>query len=160
DPTTVTASSFTLADGAGHAVAATAAYDATTRTATLTPSSPLALATSYTVRLSTALTSSDGIPLANPVSWSFTTAAGAVPPPTAVSSSPADGDSYVSPTGAVSVTFSRAMNPATITSGTFTLTGPGGGSVAAAVSYDQGTNSATFTPTTPLGGSTSYTAMV
>ena len=48
DPATITASSFTVT-GPGGPVTGTIAYDDSTRTATLTPSAPLAFSTAYTV---------------------------------------------------------------------------------------------------------------
>jgi hypothetical protein len=51
---------------------------------------------------------------------------------------------------AVSATFTEAMNPLTITTGTFQLTGPGGVAVIGTVSYDAINFIATFTPTAPL----------
>jgi hypothetical protein len=42
------------------------------------------------------------------------------------------------------------MNPATINTTTFTLTGTGGASVSGQVSYDTATNIATFTPSGTL----------
>ena len=59
---------------------------------------------------------------------------------------------------AISATFSEAMNPATITAATFTLTGPGATPVAGTVTY-AGTT-ATFTPTAVLATSTLYTATI
>jgi hypothetical protein len=53
----------------------------------------------------------------------------------------------------VSVTFSEAMDAATITTTSFTLD-----SVAGSVSYDSGTYTATFTPGASLSYSTTYTA--
>ena len=47
-------------------------YNATTNKATLTPSSPLALATTYTATLAGSIAATDGTSLA-PVSWTFTT---------------------------------------------------------------------------------------
>jgi hypothetical protein len=52
------------------------------------------------------------------------------------------------------------MNPLTITTATFGLTGPGGTAVAATVSYDAVDFIATLTPTAPLIASSSYTATV
>jgi hypothetical protein len=52
------------------------------------------------------------------------------------------------------------MNPLTITTGTFQLTGPGGAAIAGTVSYDAINFIATFTPTAPLTASTTYTAMI
>ena len=77
-------------------------------------------------------------------------------PPTVTGQTPANGATGVSTGTSVTATFSRAMDASTITSG-FTLTGPGG-SVAASVSYDAATNTATLTPSAALAGSTTYTA--
>jgi len=60
---------------------------------------------------------------------------------------------------AVSATFTEAMNPLTITTGTFQLTGPGG-AVVGTVSYDAINFIATFTPTAPLLASSSYVAAI
>jgi len=53
----------------------------------------------------------------------------------------------------ITATFSEAMDTSTITTGSFTLD-----SVSGSVSYDNGTNTATFTPDASLSYSTTYTA--
>jgi hypothetical protein len=62
----------------------------------------------------------------------------------------------------ISVTFSKAMKPATINSpaATFTLSGPGGALVIGDVTYIAATNIATFTPSSSLAPSTPYTATI
>src|SRR5207248_2738754 len=78
DATTMTSSTFTLpAAGSSTPIAATVSYDAATKTATLTPTLPAILAggTSYTARLETTIKAADGIALAAPVTWSFSTSA-------------------------------------------------------------------------------------
>jgi hypothetical protein len=60
----------------------------------------------------------------------------------------------------VSATFSKAMNPATISTSTFLLSETGGASVSGNISYVAATRVATFTPKAPLLPSTSYTAAV
>ena len=60
----------------------------------------------------------------------------------------------------MSATFTEAMDPLTITTATFGLSGPGDTAVAGTVSYDPGNFIATFTPTASLAASTSYTATV
>jgi hypothetical protein len=71
-PSSITPSSFqVLANGV--AVPASVAYDPTSLTATLTPSSPLAAQTSYTVQLSNAIQTADGTNLSGATSWTFTT---------------------------------------------------------------------------------------
>jgi Ice-binding-like/Bacterial Ig-like domain len=80
-------------------------------------------------------------------------------PPTVLSETPPIGAAPVCPnTAIVSVTFSKAMNPATINTTTFTLT-IGGVGVLGQVSYVVATDTATFTPTVALGQGT-YTAMI
>src|SRR5476649_2357424 len=67
--------------------------------------------------------------------------------PTVILVTPPSATAGVCPNSAIiSATFSKAMNPATITSSTFTLTAPGGASVAGAVTYNATTNIATFKP--------------
>ena len=82
-------------------------------------------------------------------------------PPTVTSVTPPNGSTLVCPnTAIITATFSKAMNPATINTTTFTLTGAGGTSVAGAVTYNTTTNIATFTPTVQLAASTTFTATI
>ena len=82
-------------------------------------------------------------------------------PPTVSAVTPADGATDVAPGTSVRATFSEAMDPATITSATFTLTPAGGGTpVGATVSYDGASRTATLDPNADLATSTSYTARV
>ena len=74
-------------------------------------------------------------------------------PPTVVSTSPTADATGVAVSTAVSVTFSEAMDAATITTGSFTLDG-----VSGSVTYESGTYTATFTPDANLAESTTYTA--
>ncbi len=70
---------------------------------------------------------------------------------------PAEGDTLVPPDTFVTVTFDEAMDPATISSGTFTLEGPRG-TVAATVSYHDRT--ATLMPLVQLAGHSIHTARI
>jgi hypothetical protein len=82
--------------------------------------------------------------------------------PTVTSVTPPAGSTLVcNSSAAITATFSKAMDPATITTTTFTLTGPGG-SVSGAVTYIAATNVATFTPASPpgLAVTTTYTATI
>jgi hypothetical protein len=58
------------------------------------------------------------------------------------------------------VTFSKAMNAATIDGTTFTLKGPGAVAVGGVVSYDAPSRTATFSPSASLALNTLYTATV
>jgi hypothetical protein len=82
-------------------------------------------------------------------------------PPTVILATPANGSTGVCPsTAIISATFSKAMNPATITTSTFTLTGPGGAAVSGTVTYVATSNIATFKPSSALALNTVYTATI
>src|SRR5207249_6642812 len=87
-----------------------------------------------------------------------TTAPGS--PPTVTSVSPASGASGVAVGTKVTATFSKAMNAATISGSTFQLRDPANALVAATVTYDGTTFTATLQPTSPLATSSTYTATV
>ena len=70
--TGVSASTFSLRNGAGTPVSSTVAYDAATRRATLRPSAPLAGDATYTATLTSGIRDATGNALAGR-SWSFTT---------------------------------------------------------------------------------------
>src|SRR5580704_11842362 len=74
--------------------------------------------------------------------------------PIVASTIPANGATGVPISQVVSATFSEAMNPATITTTTFTLAGPGGTAVAGSVTYTGLV--ASFTPSAPLAYNTTY----
>jgi hypothetical protein len=81
-------------------------------------------------------------------------------PPTVTAVTPPDGSTLVCPnTAIITATFSKAMNPATINSSTFTVAS-GGASVAGTVSYVVATDVATFTANNPLPASTTFTATI
>ena len=80
--------------------------------------------------------------------------------PTVTSVAPPNATIGACPNTIVTATFSEAMNPATITSATFTVTGPGSASVTGAVSYDAPSDTAIFTPSSTLALSTAYTATI
>jgi hypothetical protein len=81
-------------------------------------------------------------------------------PPTVTVVTPPNGTTLVCPnTAIITATFSKPMNPATLTTSSFTLTS-GGASVSGAVSYVAATMVATFTPAGTLTASTAYTATI
>ncbi len=154
-PQSITGSSFTLTGPGGAQVAASVAYDTSTQTATLTPGAPLADSTTYTATVAQTAAAIDGVPMAAPVSWSFTTAAVSHPAPTVVSTTPGDGAPKAT---RVTATFSRAIDPATVSASTFTLRQPDGTLVPSGVAYDGNSMTATLTPNALLTGATTYTA--
>jgi uncharacterized protein (TIGR03437 family) len=155
NPATISASSFTLAQGSTP-VSGAVTYLGTT--ATFSPSAPLAPQTTYTGTITTAAKDQSGNALASNYVWTFTTgASSSTTPPTVISTAPASGASGVAVGSQLSATFSEAMNPATISTATFTLT-QGAAAVSGSVTY-AGTT-AVFTPLTSLIPSTSYTAAI
>ena len=80
--------------------------------------------------------------------------------PTISSVTPASGATNVAVNTAVAVTFSEAMNPATITTSTVQLRNAANTLVAASVSYNTNTNVATLTPNSALANGATYTARV
>jgi hypothetical protein len=161
NPATLTAASYTLQGPGGAAVTGLVTYAAIGDTATLTPTATLAPNTLFTATLTTTITDLAGNALAANYVWTFTT--GAAPdttPPEIVTTSPANAPTNVPISQAVNATFSEAMNPLTITTATFGLTGPGGAAIAGTVTYDAVNFIATFTPTASLAGSSVYTATV
>jgi hypothetical protein len=152
NPLTLTNATFTVTGPGATPVAGVVSYSGST--ATFSPTAVLANSTLFTATLTTGVKDPAGAALAANFVWTFTTA----PPPTVVSTVPANGASVVPVNTLVSATFSEAMNAATITGATFTVTGPGTTPVAGAVTYS-GTM-ATFTPTLDLANSTLFTATI
>ena len=81
-------------------------------------------------------------------------------PPTVTSTSPAAGSSSAPVTGTARATFSEAIDSATVTGSSFTLTTSQGQAVPTSVSYTGSSRTATLTPSSPLAYGTSYTATV
>jgi O-glycosyl hydrolase len=154
---TITGSSFTVAAAGGSAVNGLISYNQATQVATFTPSANLAYGTQYTVTLTTGITSTSGAALAAPVSWSFTTVQ--PPAPTVANTVPSANAAGVALDTTVAATFSQQMNSATLTGSTFTVTGASG-SVSGLITYSSATATATFTPSSPLSYSTTYTATI
>jgi PKD repeat protein len=144
DPTTVNGTTIQLLDPSNNLVAATINYYASTDTATLTPSSSLAMSTTYTVVVDggssgPAVKDLAGNPLAANDIWSFTTDAPAAPP---VASA---GNNIVTSEG-TPVTFAGSAT---------------GGQPALSYSWNFGDNtiaSGTLTPTHTYANSGTYTA--
>jgi parallel beta-helix repeat protein len=80
DSGTIDSSSFTLSDGGGN-LPATVAYDAASRTATMTPDSALSLATTYTATVTTASQDLANNSMTSNFVWTFSTPATDVDPP-------------------------------------------------------------------------------
>ena len=148
----ITTSTFVLKGPSGSTVTATVAYNSTTNTATLTPSSLLATSTTYTATIS-GVTDTSGHTMASPFSWSFTTD----PAPAVTTCTPASGATGVATSSTVTAAFNEAVQASTIK---FTLANSSGTTVTTTVAYNSSTNTATLTPSAALANSTTYTATV
>ncbi|HET9648995.1 MAG TPA: DUF4082 domain-containing protein [Microlunatus sp.] len=79
EPVTASSITMTLKNASNATVPSSVSYDGGTQTATLTPTSPLAYSSSYTVSVSGAQDAAGNT--MSPVSWSFTTGVEPPPPP-------------------------------------------------------------------------------
>lgn len=160
----ITPTSFSLACPAAAPVTAAVSYDATTRTATLTPAAALPASTTCVATVSTAVLDSTGFAMVAPYLWSFVTAvamAADTTRPTVSFGVPAPAAMGVATNTSISATFSEALAPATVNGTTFTLrNNTAGVAVPGTVTYSAATRTATFTPTAAggLAASANYTA--
>ncbi len=162
----ITSTSFTLACPAASAVTAAVSYDAATQTATLTPAAALPPSTNCVATISPTVRDSGGIALAAAYSWSFVTglaSAADTTRPTVVLTVPAALAAGVATNTRISATFSEAMNAATLTATSFTVTNTTLGTpVVGTVSYSAASRTVLFTPTTPatLASGNVYSATI
>jgi hypothetical protein len=176
DPSTINGTTFTVVNTTlgGTVIAGDVTYAVAARTATFTPTTPATLpaSTLFTATITTGATdlagnalvvpAVGGLPKPNP--WTFTTGTGTdTTPPTVILVSPLDLAIGVCSNKTVSATFSEPMDPATITTATFTLQASGpplGPILLGAIAYDPLTNIATFNPDADLTLNTNYTATI
>ncbi|RYZ62471.1 MAG: DUF3494 domain-containing protein [Chitinophagaceae bacterium] len=150
NPATINPATVVIRQGA-TLVPGTLSYSG--MTATFTPASPLAANTVYSGTITTGAKDTAGNALASNFTWSFATGT----PPAVTSTSPANGAANVSVTTSIAATFSKAMNPATISGTTFTVK-QGSTAVGGSVTYSG--NTATFTPAAALTQGALYTATI
>jgi ice-binding like protein/Big-like domain-containing protein len=159
DPTTITALTFVVTQGVTP-VAGAVALDGPSRTATFAPTMPLLANLVYTATITTGAKDLGGRALAASHVWHFTTGANVNESrPTVIFTSPAALATNVSVNKRPTATFSKAMDPATLTALSFTLA-QGLTPIPGAVSYDPATNTATIAPLSPLVIDTVYTATI
>ena len=153
DASTFIADTFTVSDDTGK-ISGDISYS--NITATFTPSSNLSSSTTYTAKITSGVRDIAGNAIASAYTWSFATIQGTVSL-TVVSTSPANGDANVSLDNIITVTFSEEMDASTITTVTFTVSDDIS-KVSGDISYSNMT--ATFTPSSSLSYSTTYTAKI
>jgi hypothetical protein len=155
DPATINKSTFTVKQGE-VAVSGDVTYSGVT--AVFTPSSYLEPNTLSTATITTGAKDLAGNALATDYAWSFTTgAAPDVIKPVVNSTVPVNAATGVLIGNKLTAIFSEAMDPATITTTTFTLK-QGATAVTGTVAYSGVT--AVFTPATDLAASAVHTATI
>ncbi len=162
NPVSLSSSTLQILDG-DTLVSATITFDANTNTATVTPMSPLAEGTTYTLRAVggiPGLKDTSGNNLAQTVTTSFTTVPPDLTPPVVTSINPAGGASEVPISTAIAVTFSEALDAASVNGSTVSLGTAGGASVSATVSYNSATHTVSLVPSVALSKSTTYTVSI
>jgi hypothetical protein len=178
-PATVTPSSFSVSCAAPCiSPAGNVSYAVGTRTAVFTPAAALSVGVTYTVTLSSSITDLAGnalagnqaaLPAPSNYVWTFTTVAAAPPAAVAVlSSNPAAAATGVCPDATINASFSvpsgLKMNPLTVNSANFVVTGPAPALTpvtASSVLLDAATGHvATFTPQAALTAGVTYTATI
>jgi hypothetical protein len=151
------ATTFTLKVQGGAAVAGT--VTSIGQITTFTPTANLAVSTTYEATISTVAEDLAGNALAVDKVWTFTTGSSTdTTRPTVTSTAPVDLATNEALGVNVTATFSKAMNPASLTNLTFTLKKQGGAVVAGTVSYEG--FMATFNPDSNLALSTTYEATI
>ncbi|MDQ5863238.1 MAG: S8 family serine peptidase, partial [Actinomycetota bacterium] len=148
---------FVLRNAAGTSIPATVSYNATTKTATLDPSSNLAADVTFTATLvggATAIRDTAGTPLAS-TSWTFTTG----PAPTVTGFTPGSNSILVRRNNNLSVTFSEPVQG--VSTATFTVKNAATGALVAAAVFRNGTtNQWILDPLSALAAKTKYTVTV
>jgi hypothetical protein len=144
--------SLTLSNGAANVPGTVALSN---NTITFTPSAPLEESEDYTATLANTVTDLAGNRLQNQATWSFTT--GDFTPPTLTGTSPADGSQDVGVDELVVATLSEALDPASVTPTSLSLTA-GGADVLGIAALGVGNTSIEFTPDALLTTFTDYQA--
>jgi Ice-binding-like/Bacterial Ig-like domain len=155
NPSTLNTTTFTLMQD-GTAVAGLVSYSGVT--ATFTPTNMLAESKLFTATLTTGVKNTNGDALLSDQTFSFTS--GLIPDttiPLVSVTSPVSAATNVGRNNTVTVTFSEAMNPTTISASTFTLK-KGTSAVAGTVTYTGMV--ASFNPTNTLDAAAVYTAAI
>ena len=158
DPDSINASTFTVTFGPSS-VPVQGAVSSVGSRAVFVPVAQLESNGVYTATISSGARSTAGVALKQVFAWSFTTGDVNTTIPTVISTSPVNGAIGVPVTENPSATFSEAMNPASLTASTFTLTsGPALTPVQGTVTTSGST--AVFTPSAPLEANGSFTATI
>lgn len=161
---TINSSTFELRSNGNNTVAASVHYDPVLKTATLTPLSPLANATSYKVTVSggnNGVKDAAGNKMKGNFQSSFTTiGAPDLTAPGIKLVEPENGSTGVHLNAVVSAKFTEDMDPGTISAATFELRNSANQIIPATVTYHEPSRKAHLTPLGGLINSVVYTATI
>lgn len=158
DPSTITDAHFTVTGSGATSIPATVTFDETANIVTLTPSGTLAPNTTFSATIA-GVTDLAGNGLKGDVVWSFTTGTMLdTTAPTVRSTIPVDAAPGVALNATITASFSEIVDPSTVSSATFLVTGPGLTAVAGTVAYAAASNAATFIATSTLAPGATFTA--
>ncbi|GEM_PF-646523 len=147
DSTTIGGSSFSVSP----AIAGDFQFNGDT--VIFAPISDFENGTEYTVTVTTAIEDPAGNSLVSGYSWTFTTIEDPnSAPPVVTSRTPGSGAYNIEINTAISATFSKGIDPATLTASSFTVSN----GVTGTIVYNSGTRIVTLTPDSDLDYSTSY----
>ena len=159
DPASLTDATVFVKQGT-TAVPGTLALASGGTAATFSPTTTLTASTAYTATITAGSKAATGTAMAADETWTFTTGTTSdTTAPTVVSTSPTNTSTGSPVNGRVTVTFSEAMDPVTLTGSTFTVK-QAGTAVAGTVSLAAGGLVATFSPTSYLTASTAFTTAI
>lgn len=157
EPLTINESTFTVTTRVGS-VKGKVTYDSAYNKAIFKPLINLAPATMYLVTITTDVKNVDGNSMEQDYSWIFLT--GGQPYPVVSITYPDSNAEYVPINAAVTATFSKPMDPASITATSFVINEQGGGKVVGTITYDEMSQTATFMPSGNFADNTAYIATI
>lgn len=150
-PSTINGQTILVADSSGRPVSGTVTYNANFEVAGFQPNPALAGNASYTLTITTGVASAQGVHMAAPYTYSFTTRASTDASPIYVKNvSPFPDASCVSPTTPIVITFNEGADVSTLNSTNIVITTEAGAVIPAKIGYNVTTASVTLTPTAPL----------
>jgi len=155
DSSTIIPTNFELKDSSSTVISGSVSYDNSTNTAKFTPLTNLSVSTTYTFTIKSQVKDTSGQPMPSDYVITFTTQA---PGPQVLSTNPANGATNVPVTTTISATFDKDIDTSTLSTSTFTLKDSSNNPVNGTVTYDSTSKTATFTPSSNLQASTTYTA--
>ncbi|HLY42929.1 MAG TPA: Ig-like domain-containing protein [Terracidiphilus sp.] len=155
NPSTINSQTVFVTDSSGTHVPGNVAYNSGFDVAGFQPDPALADNASYTLNVTTGVTSAQGTHLATAYTQAFTTRADDDKSPIYVANvSPAPNATCVSAGTPITITFSEGADISTLNSTNIVISGPGSVPVPAQLSYNVATAVATLTPSTPLPSGT------